>query len=214
MQPFGCLFSHAARWLPDVGMDDVDDVFRALADPSRRMLLDSLNARNGQSLRELCAGLEMARQSVSKHLAVLEAADLVTTVRQRPREAALPQRRADQRHRRPLDQPATTACGPQALADLKTALEGDSMSQHQRLRLHHLHPDHAGAALAGDHRPGVHPALHGPRPGVGLAEGVDLRMGGAAVIEHAEQVILESDPFRRLAFTFHTFIPESRRTRR
>ena len=59
----------------------MDDVFKALADPSRRRLLDSLNARSGQTLRELCAGLDMARQSVSKHLAVLEAANLVTTVR-------------------------------------------------------------------------------------------------------------------------------------
>jgi DNA-binding transcriptional ArsR family regulator len=41
----------------------VDEVFRALADPSRRALLDSLNLRNGQSLRELCAGLDMARQT-------------------------------------------------------------------------------------------------------------------------------------------------------
>src|SRR2546423_6758973 len=59
----------------------MDDVFKALADPSRRQLLDSLNARNGQTLRELCAGLDMARQSVSKHLAILEAANLVTSVR-------------------------------------------------------------------------------------------------------------------------------------
>lgn len=51
----------------------MDDVFKALADPSRRMLLDSLNAHNGQTLRQLCAGLDMARQSISKHLAVLEA---------------------------------------------------------------------------------------------------------------------------------------------
>src|SRR5690242_9193010 len=58
-----------------------DDAFRALADPNRRLLLDRLNERNGQTLRELCAGLDMARQSVSKHLAVLEAANLVTTVR-------------------------------------------------------------------------------------------------------------------------------------
>src|SRR3954452_16309557 len=58
-----------------------DEVFRALADPSRRQLLDRLNERNGQTLRELCSGLGMARQSVSKHLAVLEAASLVTTVR-------------------------------------------------------------------------------------------------------------------------------------
>jgi DNA-binding transcriptional ArsR family regulator len=58
----------------------MDEVFKALADASRRRLLDSLNARNGQSLRELCAGLDMARQSVSKHLAVLEAASLVTVL--------------------------------------------------------------------------------------------------------------------------------------
>lgn len=59
----------------------MDDVFRALADPNRRALLDSLNEQNGQSLRELCARLSMTRQSVSKHLAVLEAAHLVSTQR-------------------------------------------------------------------------------------------------------------------------------------
>src|SRR5437764_4920311 len=58
----------------------MDEAFKALADPSRRRLLDSLNERSGQTLRELCAGLDMARQSVSKHLAVLEAANLVSTV--------------------------------------------------------------------------------------------------------------------------------------
>jgi DNA-binding transcriptional ArsR family regulator len=58
----------------------VDEVFKALADESRRMLLDRLNERNGQTLTELCAGLGMARQSVSKHLAVLEAANLLTIV--------------------------------------------------------------------------------------------------------------------------------------
>jgi DNA-binding transcriptional ArsR family regulator len=61
-------------------MAEMDEVFKALADPSRRLLLDSLNAKNGQNLQELCAGLSMARQSVSKHLAVLEAANLVTTI--------------------------------------------------------------------------------------------------------------------------------------
>ena len=58
-----------------------DAVFKALSDRSRRLLLDTLRERNGQTLTELCAGLVMARQSVSKHLAVLEAATLVTTVR-------------------------------------------------------------------------------------------------------------------------------------
>jgi len=46
-------------------------VFKALADESRRALLDRLHARNGQTLSELCAGLTMSRQAVSKHLAIL-----------------------------------------------------------------------------------------------------------------------------------------------
>jgi DNA-binding transcriptional ArsR family regulator len=62
-------------------MSQTDDVLKALADPNRRLLLDNLSARDGQSLRELCGALSMARQSVSKHLAVLEAAHLVTTER-------------------------------------------------------------------------------------------------------------------------------------
>lgn len=60
----------------------VDEVFKALADPSRRELLDRLFARNGQTLNELCEGLAMSRQAVSKHLAILEAANLVASVRQ------------------------------------------------------------------------------------------------------------------------------------
>jgi len=59
----------------------MDDVFRALADASRRELLDRLHAHNGQTLNELCARLAMTRQAVSKHLAILESANLVATVR-------------------------------------------------------------------------------------------------------------------------------------
>jgi len=59
----------------------MDDVFRALADASRRELLDRLRAENGQTLGELCARLDMTRQAVSKHLAVLENANLVATMR-------------------------------------------------------------------------------------------------------------------------------------
>lgn len=62
-------------------MDD-DAVFKALADPSRRQLLDRLHARNGQTLGELCQGLEMSRQAVTKHIAVLEGANLVAWKRQ------------------------------------------------------------------------------------------------------------------------------------
>lgn len=62
-------------------MDD-DAVFRALADASRRQLLDRLHANNGQTLGELCRGLEMTRQAVAKHLAILELANLVSCKRQ------------------------------------------------------------------------------------------------------------------------------------
>src|ERR1700719_358866 len=106
----------------------MDEVFKALSDPSRRRLLDRLNERNGQTLRELCAGLDMARQSVSKHLAVLEAANLVTTVR-RGREKLhylnaapindIAERWISQYDRARVD----------ALADLKTALEDSAMDK-------------------------------------------------------------------------------------
>jgi uncharacterized protein YndB with AHSA1/START domain/DNA-binding transcriptional ArsR family regulator len=60
----------------------MDQVFKALADETRRLLLDRLREHAGQTLGELCARIDMARQSVSQHLAVLEAANLVSTVRQ------------------------------------------------------------------------------------------------------------------------------------
>ena len=60
---------------------DADALFKALADPSRRKLLDQLHARDGQSLGELCEHLDMTRQGVTQHLAVLEAANLVATAR-------------------------------------------------------------------------------------------------------------------------------------
>jgi DNA-binding transcriptional ArsR family regulator/uncharacterized protein YndB with AHSA1/START domain len=60
---------------------DEDAVFKALADPTRRALLDRLRERNGQTLGELCAPFDMARQSATQHLGVLEAANLITTIR-------------------------------------------------------------------------------------------------------------------------------------
>jgi|SRR5690242_3471561 DNA-binding transcriptional ArsR family regulator len=60
-------------------MSDTDLLFKALADPTRRKLLDSLYARDAQTLSDLCARLEMTRQAVTQHLAVLEAANLIAT---------------------------------------------------------------------------------------------------------------------------------------
>jgi DNA-binding transcriptional ArsR family regulator len=54
-------------------------VFVALADPSRRLLLDRLRQRNGQTLSQLCEGQSISRQAVTKHLTILEQADLVTS---------------------------------------------------------------------------------------------------------------------------------------
>lgn len=68
MQPKGCIFL------------SVDAVFKALADQSRRKLLDQLHSSNGQTLTQLCKHLDMTRQAVTKHLGVLEAANLVAVV--------------------------------------------------------------------------------------------------------------------------------------
>lgn len=57
----------------------MDAVFKALADPSRRQILDSLHAKNGQTLGELCEGHDMTRQAVTKHLSILEGANLIAT---------------------------------------------------------------------------------------------------------------------------------------
>jgi len=59
---------------------ELDAAFKALADPGRRRLLDRLHADNGQTLSALCAALDKSRQAVSKHLAVLEGANLIVTI--------------------------------------------------------------------------------------------------------------------------------------
>ena len=60
---------------------DTDLLFKAMADPSRRKLLDLLHAHDGRTLNELCEHLDMTRQGVTQHLDLLEAANLVATVR-------------------------------------------------------------------------------------------------------------------------------------
>jgi DNA-binding transcriptional ArsR family regulator len=60
---------------------DADKVFKALGDPTRRKLLDLLCEKNGQTLGELCANLDMARQSATQHIDLLEAANLISTVK-------------------------------------------------------------------------------------------------------------------------------------
>ncbi|MDB5676223.1 MAG: helix-turn-helix protein [Sphingomonas bacterium] len=103
---------------------DDDDIFKALADRSRRRLLDRLHASDGQSLGDLCAGLEMTRQAVAKHLAILEAANLVSSRRQGREKLhfinPLPINRIAERWIGKFEQPRL-----RALSDLKTTLEGE-----------------------------------------------------------------------------------------
>ena len=102
----------------------MDVVFKALADPMRRALLDSLRVRGGQTLGELCEGRGMTRQAVTKHLAVLEAANLVAAER-RGRE------KLHHLNPVPIQEIADRWIGQyertrlEALADLKFNLEGD-----------------------------------------------------------------------------------------
>ena len=103
----------------------MDVVFKALADASRRKLLDDLRERGGQTLGELCLGRGMTRQAVSKHLAVLEAANLVATEK-RGRE------KLDYLNPVPIQEIADRWIGKYdrgrlaALADLKRRLEGET----------------------------------------------------------------------------------------
>ena len=72
----GAVLEHVTIWFHIRPMS-MDLVFKALADPVRRQLLDRLHARNGQTLGELCEGYDMTRQAVAKHLGILEEANLV-----------------------------------------------------------------------------------------------------------------------------------------
>jgi uncharacterized protein YndB with AHSA1/START domain/DNA-binding transcriptional ArsR family regulator len=185
----------------------MDDAFRALADPSRRLLLDSLNERNGQTLRELCAGLDMARQSVSKHLAVLEAANLVTTVR-RGREKlhylnAAPINEIAERWITRYEQARI-----EALADLKRALEDSPMDQPTFVYTTYIRttPERLWQAL-------TEPAF--TERYWNITFDTDWKTGssmswnqrGVTVVD-AEQVVVDSDPYQRLSYTWHSFTPE------
>ncbi|MBX6322491.1 MAG: helix-turn-helix transcriptional regulator [Rhodospirillaceae bacterium] len=101
-----------------------DDVFRALADASRRRLLDRLHERNGQTLSELCQGLNMTRQAVAKHLSILEQANLVSSRRQGREKLhfinPVPINDIAERWIGKFDRPRL-----RALSNLKKALEGE-----------------------------------------------------------------------------------------
>jgi len=185
----------------------MDEVFKALADESRRRLLDRLNAANGQTLRELCAELDMARQSVSKHLAVLESANLITIV-WRGREKlhylnAEPINAIAERWIRQYDRGRV-----QALADLKSALESHAMPDDAFVYTTYIDttPELLWRALTD---PAFTSRYWGTTFDSDWTAGstVTWHYAGATMADPA-QVVLESEPYKRLAFTWHTITPE------
>ncbi len=185
----------------------MDEVFRALADPSRRQLLDRLNRQGGQTLRELCGELDMARQSVSKHLSVLEGANLVTTVR-RGREKlhylnAAPINDIAERWINRYDQHRI-----HALADLKRALEDTTMNKPEFVYTTYIHttPERLWQALTD---PAFTRRYWGATFETDWQEGSTMAVeeNGVKIVDPA-QVVLQSEPGRRLSYTWHTFTPE------
>ncbi|ALG12943.1 ArsR/SmtB family transcription factor [Kibdelosporangium phytohabitans] len=186
----------------------MDEVFRALADPGRRRLLDSLNRRTGQTLRELCGELDMARQSVSKHLAILIDANLVTTV-WRGREKlhylnaepinAIAERWINQYHRGRV----------RVLAGLKTALEQNTMDKPEFVYTTFIDttPEKLWQALT---QPEFTREYWG-----GLALVSDWRAGSQigmqytpdGPVEDHGQVVLEAEPYTRLSYRWHRLQP-------
>ncbi|MBV9820112.1 MAG: metalloregulator ArsR/SmtB family transcription factor [Solirubrobacterales bacterium] len=191
----------------DAQSPELDDVFRALADPGRRRLLDSLNARGGQTLRELCTEMDMARQSVSKHLAVLEAARLVSTV-WRGREKLhylnpAPINEISERWITQYDRGRVNA-----LADLKRALEDPPVDKPSFVYSTYIRTtaERLWQAL-------TEPTFTERYWGLTLESDwqagspIILRQWGIEIAD-PDQIVLESDPPRRLSYTWHTFTPE------
>jgi|SRR3954447_8585631 DNA-binding transcriptional ArsR family regulator/uncharacterized protein YndB with AHSA1/START domain len=184
----------------------MDAVFKALADATRRRLLDSLNARGGQTLRELCAESGMTRQAVTKHLAVLESAGVVTTV-WRGREKlhylnAAPINEIAERWINRYDRERV-----HALADLKSALEDGPMSTPEFVYVTYIKttPEQLWQALTD---PAFTRRYWGVEFSTDWTEGAPMtwREGGVETSD-PEQVVLVSDPYRRLSYTWHTFTP-------
>ncbi|WP_323137876.1 ArsR/SmtB family transcription factor [Nocardia sp. alder85J] len=183
----------------------MDEVFKALADPSRRLLLDSPNAHDGQSRGQLGAGLQLTRQAVSKHLAVLEAANLVTT-RRWGREKlhylnAEPVNAISDRWIHHYDRRRV-----HALADLKTASESAATSEEFGYTTHIETTDRALWQALTD--PAFTQRYRGATSDTDWRKGSEMvwHQHGWSSTDPA-QVVLEADPYRRLSDTWHTFDP-------
>jgi uncharacterized protein YndB with AHSA1/START domain/DNA-binding transcriptional ArsR family regulator len=187
----------------------MEEVFKALADSSRRRLLDRLNGRNGQTLRELRAGLDMTRQAVTKHLAVLEAAGLVTTVR-RGREklhylnaapiSDIADRWISRYHRERA----------RALADLKRAVEDSTVHRTEFFYVTYIRttPEKLWRALTDPTFIRRYFEGGGPESDWEVGSPVRWKIDADGDYEDWGQTVLESEPYRCLSYTWHNYQPE------
>ena len=184
----------------------MDAVFKALADATRRRLLDGLNARNGQSLRELCAESGMTRQAVAKHLAVLEAAGLVTAVRHgREKLHYLNAAPINQIAERWIDRYDRERV--RALADLKSSLEDRLMGKPEFVYVTYIKttPERLWQALTD---PAFTKRYWGVEFGTDWSPGAPMTwLEHGVEISDPEQRVLVSEPYTRLSYTWHTFTP-------
>jgi uncharacterized protein YndB with AHSA1/START domain/biotin operon repressor len=189
----------------------MDAVFRALADPSRRQLLDRLNARNGQSLRELSEGLDMTRQAVSKHLAVLQEAALVTGVRHGREKLhylnPVPIQQLAERWVGRFDRGRVAA-----LTSLKRTLEGTPMTKPEFVYVIYIQttPEELYRALTEPEFIAGYMGGYGPESDWRVGSPVRWRMDPAGEFEELGQRGREAEPGRRLAYTWHTLQPMHR----
>ncbi len=190
---------------------DLDGTFRALADPTRRRLLDSLHEHNGQTLGELCVGMHQTRQAVSKHLGILEEAGLVTTERRGRTKVHhlnpapindLGARWIHRYERARID----------VLSDLRRALEEDEMETTDRTEFRYTTyirttPERLWQVL-------TDPAFttvwwQATTFDTTWEAGAPMTWNlGALTLTHPEQVVLEADPPHRLSYTWHSLTPE------
>ncbi|MET9365281.1 metalloregulator ArsR/SmtB family transcription factor [Streptomyces sp. NPDC006632] len=192
----------------------MDDVFRALADPSRRRLLDRLRARDGQTLGDLREGLAMSRQAVSKHLAVLEAAGLVASER-RGREKVhhldpAPIRELSDRWIGKYGHEGPTPAGgrdPKTSRAEEVAVDKPEFAYTIYIE---TTPERLYAALTDAEFAQRYFGGWGPMSVWRVGSPVLWKMGPDGAYEDLDQVVVEAVPGRRLAYTWHRLLPMHR----
>ena len=182
----------------------MDEVFKALSDPTRRLLLDRLRERQGQTLGELCSDLAMRRQSVTQHLDLLEAANLVASVRNGREKLhylnPVPLHDIQERWIGRFDAPRL-----RTLASIKRHAEGAHAMQDKPTYVYviyiHSTPERVWEALTDADLTADfwgHSNVSDWRPG---SRWEHVRTDGSGIADVAGTV-LEADPPRRLVMTF------------